>query len=164
MNRNRNSLWIPKLGNRKRNSICQIWSIRKLFTNTWNIFFLNNFFIIFFLSQFLYTFHLKYLPGKQNHSDIYAYSLYIFNEKIKYSWILIKIFINRNNICHITIFANRNNIQELKFWRIGIGIYSWPKYQRIDLWWIYSQSICEKRSIRWTLLQQLVVLLHDLVV
>ena len=39
---------------------------------------------------------------------------------------------NRNNICQITIFANRNNIYEIKLWRIGIGNYLWPEYQRID--------------------------------
>ena len=26
-------------------------------------------------------------------------------------------------------------------WQIGIGIYSWHKYQRIDTWWIYSRTI-----------------------
>ena len=38
----------------------------------------------------------------------------------------------RDIICAVNIFANRNNVHEIKFWRIGIGIYSWPKYQRID--------------------------------
>ena len=45
--------------------------------------------------------------------------------------------------CQINIFANRNNIHEMKLWRIGIGIFLWPKYQRIDSWQIYSQTICE---------------------
>ena len=39
-------------------------------------------------SWLLYIFHLKNLPGKQSHSEIYSYSLYIFNIRIKYSWIL----------------------------------------------------------------------------
>ena len=46
---------------------------------------------------------------------------------------------NRNNICQIKIFANRNNIHEMKLWQIGMGIYSWPKNQRIEFWQIYSQ-------------------------
>ena len=50
---------------------------------------------------------------------------------------------NRIIIRQITILANRNNIHEMKLWRIGIGIYSWPKYQRIDLWRIYSRTIHE---------------------
>ena len=48
---------------------------------------------------------------------------------------------NRNNIHQINIFANRNNIHEKKLWGIGIGIYLWPKYQWIDSWGIYSQTI-----------------------
>ena len=98
---------------------------------------------IFFFSWLLYIFHLKNLPGKQSHSEIYAYSLYIFNIRIRYSWILWQIFVNRNNIRQIKIFANRNNIHEMKLWRIGIGIYSPSKYQRIDSWQIYSRTICE---------------------
>ena len=72
---------------------------------------------IFFLTHF---FHLKSLPGKQSHSEIlllvryYSYSLYIFNIGIRYSWILLKIFVNRNNIRQINTFANRNNNHELK--------------------------------------------------
>ena len=58
-----------------------------------------------------------------------------------YSWILWKIFVNRNNICQITIFANRKNINMMTFWQIGIGIYSLPEYQWSDLWKIYLQTI-----------------------
>ena len=50
---------------------------------------------------------------------------------------------NRNNIFKIKIFANRNNFHEMKLWRIGIGIYLWPKYQGINLWRIYLQTICK---------------------
>ena len=53
----------------------------------------------------------------------------------------LKIFVNKNNICQINIFAKRNNIHEMKLRRIGIGIYLWPKNQRIDSWQIYSQTI-----------------------
>ena len=98
--------------------------------------FLKNYF-----SWLLYFFHLKNLPGKQSHSEIYSYSLCIFNKIIRYSWILWKIFANRNNIHEINIFAKRNNIYEMKLWRIEIGIYSSPKYQQIDSWRIYSQTI-----------------------
>ena len=94
-------------------------------------------------SWLLYIFHLKNLPGKQSHSEIYSYSLYIFNIRKRYSWILWKIFVNRNNICQINIFANRNNIHEMKLWQIGIEIYSWLKYQQIDSWQIYSRTIRE---------------------
>ena len=51
--------------------------------------------------------------------------LNIFNKIIRYSWILWKIFVNRNNICQINIFANRINIREMKFWRIGIIFMKW---------------------------------------
>ena len=84
---------------------------------------------------------MKNLLGKQSHSEIYAYSLYIFNIRLRYSWILWIIFVNRNNIHQITIFTDRNNIHEMKLWRIGIGVYSWAKYQRIYSWRIYSQTI-----------------------
>ena len=50
---------------------------------------------------------------------------------------------NRNIIRQITILANRNHIHEMELWRIGIGIYLSPKYQRIDLQRIYSQTIHE---------------------
>ena len=105
--------------------------------NTWYLFFLKR------MSKkfFFLTLHLKNSPGKQSHSEIYSYSLHIFTIRIIYSWILWKIFVNRNNICQINIFANRNNIHEMKLWRIGIGIYLWPKYQQIDLWRIYSRTI-----------------------
>ena len=117
-------------------------NIRKLFTNTWNIFFSHIFLIISF-SWLLCTFPLKNLPGKKKHSEMYANSLYIFLIKIWYSWILWKIFMNRNIIHQFTILANRNDIHEMKLWRIGIGIYLRPKYQRIDLWRIYSLTIHE---------------------
>ena len=70
-----------------------------------------------------------------------SYSLYIFNIRRKYSWMLWNIFVNRNNIHQINIFANRNNIHEMKLWQTGIGIYLWPNYQQIDLWQIYLQTI-----------------------
>ena len=79
-------------------------------------------------------FSFKNLLAKQSNSEIYAYSSYIFNLRIRYSWILYKIFVNRNTICQIKIFMNRNNIHEMELWPIGIGIYRWPKYQRIYLW------------------------------
>ena len=85
----------------------------------------------------LCIFHLKILPGKHSHSELYSYSLFIFNIRIRYSWILSKIFANRNNFCQINIFANRNIIHEIKLWQIGIGIYLWHKYQQIDSWQIY---------------------------
>ena len=107
------------------------------------IYIFSYFFLIIPYSQLLYDFHLKKLPDKQSHSQIYAYFLYIFNRKIRYSWILWKICVNSNNIHQITIFANRNNIHELKLWWIGIGIYLWPKYQKIDLWRINLWTICE---------------------
>ena len=50
---------------------------------------------------------------------------------------------NRNISCHVTILANRNNIHEMKLWQIGIGIYLWPRYQQIDLWWIYLRTTCK---------------------
>ena len=48
-----------------------------------------------------------------------------------------------NNICQIIIFVNRNSIHKMKLSREGIWIYLWPKYQRIDLWLIYLQTICK---------------------
>ena len=36
-----------------------------------------------------------------------------------------------------------NIVHEMKLWRLGIGIYLWPEYQRIDLWPIYLQTIHE---------------------
>ena len=108
-------------------------TIRKLFMKNWNIFSLIYYFETTF-SWLLYIFSLKNLPGKENHSEIYAHSLYIFLIKIRYSWIFSKIFVNSKIIRQITILANWNNIHEMKLWQIGIGIYSWPKYQRIDSW------------------------------
>ena len=87
-----------------------------------------------------YIFNLTNLLSKPSHSEIYSFSLYIFNIRIRYSWIIWrKKIVNRNNICQINIFSKRNNIHEMKLWQI----YLWPKYQQIDLWWIYSQTICE---------------------
>ena len=116
--------------------------IRELFMNIW-IFCLSHIFVIISFFLLLYIFLLKNLQGKENHSEIYAHSLYIFLIKIRYSWILWKIFVNRYNIFQITVLANRNNIHEMKLWLIGIGIYLWPKYQRIDSWQIYLQTICQ---------------------
>ena len=117
-------------------------SICGWFLNKWYLFFLKFFFLNFFsVSWLFYIFHLKNLPGKQSHSEIYWYFLYLFNIGIRYSWILWKIIRNRNIIRQINIFANRNNIHEL--WQIGIGIYLWPKYQHIGLWRIYSRTIHE---------------------
>ena len=73
-------------------------------------------------------------PCKQSNSEGYAYSLYIFNIRIRYSWIIWKVFGNRNNIRPITIFSNKNNSHEINLWQFGVGIYSWPKYQQLDLW------------------------------
>ena len=84
-----------------------------------------------------------YRSNKAIFSEIYAYSLYIFNKKIRHSWILWTIFVNRNNFGQIKIFANRNNIHDIELLKIGIGIYSWPKYQQIDSWQIYLQTICK---------------------
>ena len=128
-NGNRNSSWIPKLANRKYLRII----------HEYLKYFFVNFFSSIFFSLLLYIFHLKNLPGKQRHSKIYAYSLYTFNIWISYSWILWQMSVNRNNIRQIIIFANRNIIHVMKWWRIGIGIYSTSKYQRIDSW----QTICE---------------------
>ena len=100
--------------------------------------FSNNFFF-----TILIYFHLKNLPGKQSHSELHAFSLHIFNIKIRCSWILWKIFVNKNNISQITIIANTNNIHKMKLWQIGIGIYSLAEYQRIDMWRIYLQTICK---------------------
>ena len=102
------------------------------------IYYFNNFFFL----TLLY-FSLKNLPGKENYCEIYTHSLYISLIKIRYSWILWKIFVKRNFIRQISILATRNNIHEMKLWQIWVGIYSWPKYQQIDLWWIYSQTICK---------------------
>ena len=101
-----------------------------------------------------YIFLLNNLQGKQSYSDIYPYSLYIYivlyyiiyiilYMRIRYSWISLKIYLNRNDIRQVTIFANRNNIHEMKLWQIGIRIYLSHKYQRKDSWGIYSQTIRE---------------------
>ena len=117
-------------------------TIFELISNIWNIcsliYYFNNFFIL-----TLTYFSFQNLPGKENHSEIYAHSLNIFLIKIRYSWILSKIFVNRNIICQITIFVNRNTIHEMQLWQIGTGIYLWPKYQQTDLWRIYSRTIRE---------------------
>ena len=99
---------------------------------------ISNFFFLIFI-----YFQLKNIPGKQSHSELYAFSLCIFNIKIRYSRILNSMFVNRYYIHQITIFANRNNIHEMKLCQIGLAIYLWPEYQQIDLWQIYSQAIYE---------------------
>ena len=132
--------------NRNGNKIQHMAIIHKLFMNTWKIYFLFSSSLNSLFST-LKGFHLKNLLGKLSHSEIHAYSLYVFNRKIC-SWILWKIFANRNNICQITMFANRNIIHELKLLKIGIGIYLWPKYQQIYSWPIYLRTICEIFSNR----------------
>ena len=114
------------------------WEVFANYSQLPEIIFLSDFSNNFF-SWVLYIFPLKNLPGKENHIEIYAHSLYIFIIKIRYSWILLNIFLNRNIICQITILVNRNNIYEMKLWQIGIGIYLSPKYQQIDEWQIYCK-------------------------
>ena len=143
MNRNRNRFAEPTSVRIGIGIVCEFQHLRigiGIIFVRWEVF--SNYSRIpkIFFSQF---FVMKDLLGKQSHGKIYAYSLSIFNIIIKYSWILWRIFANRNNVLQITIFANRKNIHEMKLWRIGIGIYSWPKYKRIDSWQIYSQTICE---------------------
>ena len=123
----------------KRNNICQTGSIWKLFRNTGNIFLSLFSHSFYFLTQIYY--HLKNLPGQKNQRDIFSYLIYIFNIKIRCSWILWKLFVNRNIICQIIIFSNRNNVQKMKLLRIGN--YLWPEYQLIYLWQIYYQTICK---------------------
>ena len=101
------------------------------------IYFLTYIFLVISFSWLLYIFPLKNLSGRENHSEIYAHSLYTFIIRMRYLWILLKIIMNRNIICQITIIANWNNIHEMKLSRIGLGIYLWPKYQQIDLWRIF---------------------------
>ena len=119
------------------------WELFANYSQISEIYFLSYIILIISFSWLLYMFPLKNLLGKEYHNEICIHSLYLFLIKIRYSWILWKIFLNRNIICQITILANMNNIHEMKLWGIGIGIYSWPKYQRIDLWRIYSQTIRE---------------------
>ena len=102
-------------------------------------YFSNNFFSFWVL----YIISFEKTTWQINHSEIYAHSLYIFLIKVNYLWVLWNIFVKKNVICQITILANRKHIHEIKLWQIGIGIYLWPKYQRIDSWWIYSRTICE---------------------
>ena len=119
------------------------WKVFLNYSQIPEIFSLSNFFLIFLFFLLLYIFCLKNLLGKQSHSEIYAYSLYILNIWIRYSWILWQIFVNWNNICQIIIFTNRNNINVMKLWQIGIGIYLSSKYQGIDLCRIYLRIICK---------------------
>ena len=58
--------------------------------NTWYLFFLKKLSLK-TNSSLSYIFHLNNLPGKQSHSEIYSYSLYIFNIRIRYSLILWKL-------------------------------------------------------------------------
>ena len=82
----------------------------------------SHIFLIISFSRLIYIFPLKKYPDKENHIEIYFLSLYIyiFWIKIRYSWILSKIFVNRNTICQLTILANRNIIHEIKSWRPGV--------------------------------------------
>ena len=68
------------------------WKVFTNYSQRPKIYFFSNFFLIISFSWLLYIFHLETLPAKQSHSEIYAYSLYIFNVKIKYSWIIWKIY------------------------------------------------------------------------
>ena len=108
--------------------------------------------------QLLYFFIWKtYLASKAIMRYMVCY-LYIFKIIIKYSWKLRKIIMNRKIFGQITIFINRNNFHYLKLWRIAIGIYLWPKYQRMDLWRIYSQTICKLFANRELLAEHCTVL------
>ena len=98
------------------------WQLFANYSQISEIFFLSYIILIISFSWLLYIFPLINLLGKENYSEIYAYYLYIFLIKIRYWWILWKIFVNRNIIHQIAILANRNNIHEMKLWRIGIGI------------------------------------------
>ena len=81
------------------------------------------FFLMISCSWLIYIYILENLTGKLNHGVIFLYIVYVFNIKIKYSWILWKILANINNKTEIIIFANMNNIHKIKLWRIGIGTY-----------------------------------------
>ena len=119
------------------------WELFAKYSWISEIFFLSYIILIVSFSWLFYIFPLKNLPAKENYTEIYAHSLYIFLIEIRYSWILWKIFVNGNIIRQIKILGNRNNIHGMKLWRIGIRIYSWPQYQGIDLWQIYLRTICE---------------------
>ena len=118
----------------------------ELFANYSQISLKKNSLILYIYIYFFFTliyFSLEKLTGQTNHSGIYAHSLNIFPIKIRYSWILCKIFVNRNIIRQIRTLSKRNNIPEMKMWQIGIGIYLWPKYQWMDSWPINLQTIRE---------------------
>ena len=119
------------------------WEVLANYSQIPELFFLSHSSHNFFFLTLKYFFSFKNLPDKENHSEIYAYFLYIFLIKIRYSWILLKLFVIKIIIHQIKIFANRNNIHEMKWWQIWIGIHSWLKYQQIDLWQIYFQTICK---------------------
>ena len=96
---------------------CINQSFCELFTNTWNKYFLL-FFLIIPYSQLLHVFHLKNLPSKQSHSEIYAHSLYIINIKRKYiheyfkkySWkvlIFVKLLYSRIRIVFINWYCGK---------------------------------------------------------
>ena len=61
------------------------WEVFANYSRIPEIYIFSYFFLIIPYFQILYVFHLKNLPGKQSHSDTYAYALYIFNIKIRYS-------------------------------------------------------------------------------
>ena len=86
------------------------------------IFVLSYIILIISFSGLLYIFPLKNLPGKENHGEINAHSLYILLIKIRYSWILWKIFVNRNIIHQILIIMNRSNFRILATSNIALII------------------------------------------
>ena len=98
------------------------WEVFANYSQIPEIYFLLYIVLVISFSWLLYIFPLKNLPVRENHSEIYAHSLYIFLIRIRYSLLLWKIFMNRNIICQITILANRNNFHEIKLSWIGIGI------------------------------------------
>ena len=64
--------------------------------NSWNpeIIFLSLIYSLFLVLDLYIFFSWKNLTGKQNHSKIISYFTCILNPKIKYSWIIWKIFMN----------------------------------------------------------------------
>ena len=96
-------------------------------------------FLYFFMTHINFSF--EKLTWQTNYLEIISYFICIFDIKIRFSWILKNIFMNRIKSCQIIIFLNENNICKIKLWHIGIGIYWWSKYPRINLWWIYSETI-----------------------
>ena len=62
-----------------------IWKVITNYLQIPEIYIFSYFFSDIPFSQLLYVFHLKNLLGKQSHSEIYVYSLYILDMKIRYS-------------------------------------------------------------------------------